>query len=106
IHCSDGTDKDLTSRKPIRYYQPKTVEISMNQAAGSSCEVIVNIGDRVSKGQLIGKATKFGAANIHASIGGTVQDIVTTKDTQDNDVTYVVIETDTPEETGERDRIL
>ena len=66
----------------------------------------MNIGDRVSKGQLIGKATKFGAANIHASIGGTVQDIVTTKDTQDNDVTYVVIETDTPEETGERDRIL
>lgn len=105
IHCTDGTDKELTSGKPIRYYQPKSVEISMNQASGSSCEVVVNIGDHVTKGQLIGKSTRFGTANIHASIRGTVQDIVTTKDTQDNDVTYVIIESDTPEDIGEMERI-
>lgn len=105
IHCSDGTDKDLSKKSPLRIYQPKSAWISMKQSAGSSCEVIVSIGDRVTKGQLIGTPTRFGAANIHASISGTVQDIMTTKDSQDNDVTYVVIETDTPEESGEMDRI-
>lgn len=77
----------------------------MRQSAGSNCQAVVNIGDRVVKGQLIGTPARFGAANIHASISGKVQDIVTAKDPQDNDTTYVVIEADTPENGMEIERI-
>lgn len=75
IHPADGTDKLLSNQKPIYIYRPKTVEISMKQSPGSVCEAIVKTGDRVSKGDLIGKPKKFGGANIHASISGTVIDV-------------------------------
>ncbi|NLZ83716.1 MAG: electron transport complex subunit RsxC [Clostridiales bacterium] len=95
IHMGDGSDKKLTSKDKIIFYNPKTVEISMKQSGASPCNPLVSVGDRVIKGQVIGTPTRFGVANIHASISGTVMDMVTNKDLQHNDVTVVTIEADT-----------
>lgn len=94
IHPSDGTDKLLSNQKPIRIYNPKTVEISMKQSPGSVCEAIVKMGDRVSKGDLIGTPKSFGGANIHAGISGTVIDIKKHPDSSYKNVEIIVIESD------------
>ncbi|NLJ97303.1 MAG: NADH-quinone reductase, partial [Clostridiales bacterium] len=54
IHPTDGTDKDLNRQVPIRIYTPKVVEISMKQSPNSVCKALVKIGDKVSKGDIIG----------------------------------------------------
>ncbi|HHX12733.1 MAG TPA: electron transport complex subunit RsxC [Clostridiales bacterium] len=95
IHMGDGADKELTSKDKIIFYHPKTVEISMKQSGGRPCNPIVNVGDRVIKGQVIGTPTAFTVANIHASVSGTVMDIVTSKDAQNNVVKTLIIEADT-----------
>lgn len=101
IHPTDGTDKQLSNQVPIRMYTPKTVEISMKQSPNSVCEALVNTGDSVSKGDLIGRPVKFGAANIHASISGIVIDVKTIHDDHDRDIEVVVIESDENEVTTE-----
>lgn len=52
---------------------PETVRIMMRQHVGAPAKVIVNVGDAVTAGQLIGEipAESLGAA-IHTSISGTV----------------------------------
>lgn len=93
IHPADGTDKLLSNNVPIRMFIPKTVEISMKQSPGSICKSIVKIGDKVSKGDLIGKPASFSGANIHASISGTVTDIKVHNDPM-GDVETVIITAD------------
>lgn len=94
IHPADGTDKLLSNQVPIRMYIPKTVEISMKQSPGSICKAIVKTGDKVSKGDLIGKPSGFGGAKIHASISGTVIDIRINHDSLGSDVETVIIQAD------------
>lgn len=103
IHMGDGSDKKLTSKDKIIFYLPKTVEISMKQSEGSPCNPIVSIGDRVIKGQVIGTPNRFGVANIHASVSGTVMDMITNKDSQNKDVTVITIEADTNNGEGQPD---
>ncbi|HHT88708.1 MAG TPA: electron transport complex subunit RsxC [Clostridiales bacterium] len=94
IHPADGTDKQLSNQKPIRIYAPKTVEISMKQSPGSICEAAVKVGDKVSKGDLIGRPVEFGGANIHASISGTIIDIRTDSDFSGRKSEIIVIQSD------------
>lgn len=94
IHPADGTDKLLSNQEPIRMYTPKSVEISMKQSPNRICEAIVKTGDKVLKGDLIGKPVKFGTVNIHASISGTVTEIRKIKDESDHDVEIIIIESD------------
>ena len=55
---------------------PNEVVIKLNQHIGVPANSIVNVGQRVSKGDLIGKMDdgKLGA-NIHASIDGVIKDV-------------------------------
>ena len=95
IHPADGTDKLLSNQIPIRMYMPQKVEISMKQSPGSICKAIVKAGDKVSKGDLIGKPEKFGGANIHASISGQVVDVKLIHDLSlDKDIEIVIIQSD------------
>lgn len=94
VHMGDGSDKELTSKDKIIFYNPKTVDISMKQSGGNSCNPIVNVGDRVAKGQVIGVSTAFGLANIHSSVSGTVMDIVTNKDLRNIERKVITIEAD------------
>ena len=94
IHPSDGTDKLLSNQKPIRIFTPKEVEISMKQSPGSVCEALVKKGDKVSRGELIGRPKSFGGANIHASINGTVIDVRKHPDTLGKNVEIILIRSD------------
>ena len=94
IHPADGSDKLLSNQKPIRIYTPKIVEISMKQSPGSICEAIVKTGDKISRGDLVGKPIKFGGANIHASISGTIIEIRKVHDLSGIDIEIIVIQSD------------
>ncbi len=68
--------KALTSEiKEVFTPIPKKVYLFMNQHIGAPAKPIVNKGDQVKIGQLIGEAHGFVSANIHASICGKVVDV-------------------------------
>lgn len=97
IHPADGTDKLLSNQVPIRMFTPKTVEISMKQSPNGFCKPVVSVGDKVSKGDLIGIPAGFTAANIHASINGTVTGVISTKDNFNREYEIVIIQSDNTE---------
>ena len=63
-----GTSEISTKILPI----PKLVEIPMQQHIGACCEVLVNKGDYVYVGQVLGDTAKFVSAPIHSSVSGKV----------------------------------
>lgn len=74
IHPYEG--KELSKDGTITEYFPiGDVVISMSQHIGAPAKPVVNIGDRVLVGQLIGEATGFISANVHSSVSGTVKAI-------------------------------
>lgn len=97
VHPTDGSDKLLTSGKPVREYQPKRVTIYMEQNFGGVCEPLVKAGDKVKIGQLIGEPKAFMAANLHASVSGTVLE-VREEDLQGRKVTACIIQNENPGE--------
>jgi len=66
-----------SSSVPIKIMpSPKRVIIPMQQHLGAECEPVVNRGDIVKAGQLIGDSASFVSAKIHASIDGEVKSIL------------------------------
>ena len=51
---------------------PATLVLPLSQHAGSPAEAIVNVGDKVLKGQLIARATGFVSAPLHAPTSGII----------------------------------
>jgi electron transport complex protein RnfC len=71
IHPPDH--KAATKDRPIEVMPlPSRVVLPLAQHLGVPCEPVVEVGDEVQEGQLIGAAKAFVAAPIHASISGTV----------------------------------
>lgn len=65
--------KFLSAENPIETADvPDIVSIPLQQHIGKPAEPTVGVGDYVSMGQLIGKASAFISANIFASVSGTV----------------------------------
>lgn len=93
IHVKDM--KELCADKPIvKMPAPEKVYISMSQHIGAPAIPIVQVGDKVTKRQLIGEASGAISANVYSSICGTVtaiEDIVTGNGIKNK---YVVIEND------------
>ena len=54
---------------------PDKVVIPMAQHMGPPCDVMVNVGDTVKVGQVVGDSTSMMTAPIHASVSGTVEKI-------------------------------
>jgi len=55
---------------------PQSVSIRLSQHIGAPATAVVNVGDSVKVGDLIGKASETGiSANIHASIDGIVKSV-------------------------------
>ena len=48
IHPTDGSDKALTDRKPIRILEPDTVTIYLNQSLTGGCKPLVKEGEQVT----------------------------------------------------------
>ena len=93
IHVKDM--KELCAESPIvKMPAPKKVYISMSQHIGAPAIPIVNVGDKVTKRQLIGKESGMISANVFSSVCGTVtaiEDIVTASGLK---MKHVVIEND------------
>ena len=93
IHVKDM--KEMCAESPIvKMPAPKKVYISMSQHIGAPAIPVVNVGDKVTKRQLIGKESGMISANVFSSICGTVtaiEDIVTASGLK---MKHVVIEND------------
>ena len=71
IHVPDK--KALCSKVPIETMPaPQKAYVSLSQHIGAPASPVVNVGDHVKKGQLIGESTGVISANVHSPISGTV----------------------------------
>ena len=75
VHPTDGSDKALSMDAAVQQYEPSTVTILSEQSFGGKCRLLVQPGDTVEEGQLIGEPEAFMAAPLHASVSGTVLDV-------------------------------
>ncbi len=65
-------NKFSAGNKIIKADLPETVNIPLSQHLGVPAEAIVNRGDEVKTGQLIGSSKGFVSSNIHSSVTGKV----------------------------------
>lgn len=85
-------DNKLTSDAIIEVFPVlDTAYISMAQHLGAPAEPIVQKGDKVRVGQVIGKPTGFISGFVHSSVSGTVTSVEPLPDLAGNPVTHVVI---------------
>ena len=75
VHPTDGSDKALSMDAAVQQYEPSTVTILSEQSFGGKCRLLVQPGDTVEEGQLIGEPEAFMAGPLHASVSGTVLDV-------------------------------
>lgn len=69
-------NKDISIREPLREAPlPKVAVIPLSQHIGAPNKPLVNKGDYVEEGQLIGKSESFVSSCVHASISGKVIDV-------------------------------
>ncbi|MBU0529314.1 hypothetical protein KKF86_06110, partial [bacterium] len=55
--------------------KPKEVFIPLQQHIGAPCKSLVEVGDTVKIGQVIGSTEAYVSSPVHATISGTVKDI-------------------------------
>ena len=79
---------------------PKTVVIPMQQHIGAPCTPLVQVGDRVLRGQKIGDGEGL-CVPVHASVSGTVVAIEPRPHTNGRMVNAIVIENDLRDDTVE-----
>ena len=66
-------ENKISAHQPIQDFpMPKQLIVPLGQCLGAPAECIVNKGDRVLTGQLIGTAKGFVSANVHSPATGTV----------------------------------
>lgn len=93
VHPFDG--KNLSKEKQILELQPEgEIVIPLSQHIGAPAVSVVNKGDRVLVGQLIGEAAGFISANVHSSVSGTVKGIETRLLANGGKSSCVIIEND------------
>ena len=92
-------NKEMSKTIPtVKVIEPKTVVIPMVQHIGAPCTPLVQVGDRVLKGQKIGDGEGL-CVPVHASVSGTVVAIEPRPHTRGGLVNAVVIENDFKNET-------
>ena len=97
IHVPDN--KDLCKDCPIEVAPaPEKAFISLSQHIGAPATCIVNQGDYVKKGQLIGKESGFVSANVYSSISGVVENVCEIVNGLGQKQTHVVIANDYKDE--------
>lgn len=91
--------KKFTADKPIvKAQDPKTVYIPLSQHIGAPAKPVVQAGDSVKVGQLLGEAGGFVSAPVHSSVSGTVKGFQMMPVAGGQKVNCVVIENDFSEE--------
>lgn len=93
IHPNDG--KQLAKDKPIVSVFPKEELVyPLSQHIGAPAKPIVNVGDRVLKGQKIAEAGGFVSASIFASVSGEVKGIQKRFNPSGAKVDSIIVEND------------
>lgn len=93
VHPYDG--KELSKDVAVRKINPgKEVVIPLSQHIGAPAVPVVDVGERVLKGQLIAEAGGFVSANIHSSVSGTVKKIEKRLVPNGNKELSIIIEND------------
>ncbi len=65
--------KEFTERLPLeRFPDPETVVIPLSMHAGAPANPVVQVGDTVKVGQVIGESAGFISSPVHSSVSGTV----------------------------------
>ena len=91
--------KELSAEAPIREATPPSQAfIPLTQHIGAPCKCIVEIGQEVKKGELLGEPGGFVSAPVHASVSGKVVAIMDVPNAMGRMVPAVVIENDGKEE--------
>lgn len=97
IHVKDM--KALCSEKPIvDMPAPNEVHISMSQHIGAPAIPVVNVGDKVKRGQLIGEASGAISANVYSSVAGQVLSVEDKINALGQKQKHVVIQNDFTDE--------
>lgn len=87
-------NKITSSKKIKRMSLPKVVYIPVSQHIGISSEIIVEVKEKVQKGQVIAKSGGFVSSNIHSPVAGTVTKLDKIIDTSGYKKQCIVIRTD------------
>ena len=90
LHEHKETAADATVRLP----EPPSVSIPLSQHIGAHAKAIVSVGDEVKIGQVIGVVENGLGCPVHASVSGTVKEIITRHNAQGTPIQNVVIEND------------
>ncbi|UCD70555.1 MAG: electron transport complex subunit RsxC, partial [Syntrophobacterales bacterium] len=70
------SEEKISRGAPIEELEvPERVIVPLSQHIGAPCEATVSPGDKVSKGDRVGRATGFVSVNVHAPISGQVKSI-------------------------------
>ncbi len=86
--------KDTACLQTIRLPEPEVVSIPLSQHIGAHAKPVVQKGDYVKIGQVIGEIESGLGCPVHASISGTVKEIVTRHNAQGMPIQNIVIEND------------
>ena len=73
---------------------PQRVVLPLGQDLKRVCKPVVEVGEQVKTGQLIGQSDDFLVAPVHSSISGTVTDIRPWFDPSGNEMLSVIVESD------------
>ena len=93
VHPYDG--KELSKVVAVRKILPEgELVFPVSQHIGAPAKPVVEVGERVLKGQLIAGADGFVSANIHSSVSGTVKKIEKRLVPNGSKVLSIIIEND------------
>lgn len=93
VHPYDG--KELSKDVAVRKILPEgELVFPISQHIGAPAKPVVEVGERVLKGQLIAGADGFVSANIHSSVSGTVKKIEKRLVPNGSKVLSIIIEND------------
>ena len=93
VHPSER--KELSEHLALeKFPEPKTVVIPLSQHAGAPANPVVQVGDTVKVGQMIGEAAGFISSPVHSSVSGTVVAIESRPHATRGECMSVVIQSD------------
>ena len=87
-------NKNTAGCEPVKIQTPKEVILPMNMHSGGEAEPIVQVGDHVYVGQLIAREEGRFSSPVHASVSGTVAEIMTLPTARGKQVKAIRIESD------------
>lgn len=87
-------NKNTRDKKLVRITPPALVSIPLSQHIGAPCRALVKPGDTVLKGQIIGDVENALGVPVHASVSGTVKQIISKRMPDDRVIENIIIEND------------